>query len=163
MPRPASVVADGNIKIAFASTLTAATPTAAQAIAAVDVSFYMTPDGWKPNYDEAEIVDDRLADTQTFQNRGRVKKTLDKIRYIYNPNSAPDNVAYTTLPKGTTGYFIVRLGIDANTAFAAGQKIDVWPVVVGERLKEPPEANSVLHVSQSVFVTNTVGEDLVLA
>lgn len=160
MPRPAAVAADGNIRVAFCATLTAAAPTAAQCNAGVDMSYYLTPDGFKPNFDEQEITDDRLADRQTFQNRGRVKKTLDKLRYVFNPNSAPDNQAYTTLPAGTTGYLVVRYGLDAATAFAAGQKVDVWPITAGERGKEPPETNSVLHAAQSVFVTNTVGEDV---
>lgn len=163
MPRPAAVAADGNIRVAFCATLTPGAPTAAQLNAGIDLSYYLTPDGLKPAYDEAEITDDRLADTQTFQNRGRVKKTLDKLRYVNNPTSAPDNLAYSGMPPGTVGYLCVRYGVAAATVFAAGQKVDVWPITVGERLKEPPEANSVLHVSQSAFVTNTVGEDITVA
>lgn len=163
MARPAAVAADGNIRVAFCTTLTPAAPTASQCNAGIDLSYYLTPDGLKPNFDEAEIVDDRLADTQTFQNRGRVKKTLDKLRYVINPSSAPDNLAYSGLPAGTVGYLVVRYGIAAATAFIAGQKVDVWPITVGERLKEPPEQNSVLHTSQSAFVTNIVGEDVTVA
>jgi hypothetical protein len=163
MPRAAAVAADGNIRVAWCVTLTAGAPTVAQLNAGVDLSYYLTPDGLKPNNDEAEVTDDRLADTQTFQNRGRVKKTLDKLRYVFNPSSAPDNLAYSNLVPGTAGYLAVRWGVAAGTAWAIGQKVDVWPVTVGERLKEPPEANTVLHAASSAFVTNTVGEDITVA
>lgn len=163
MPRPAAVAADGNIRAAFCTTLTPGAPTATQLNNGVDLSYYLTPDGLTPNFDEQEITDDRMADTQTFQQRGRVKKTLETLRYVFNPNSAPDNLAYSSMPKGTNGYVVLRYGISADTAFAAGQKVDVWPITCGERQKEPGEANSVLRIRQRVFVTNTVGEDVTVA
>ena len=51
----------------------------------------------------------------------------------------------------------------AATNWNADWEKNFSPITVGERLKEPPEANSVLHVSQSAFVTNTVGEDVTVA
>lgn len=163
MSRPAAVAADGNIRAAWCTTLTPGAPTAAQLNAGTDLSFYLTPDGLTPNFDEQVITDDRMADTQTFEQPGRVKKSLETLRYVFNPTSPADNLAYSNMPRRTAGYLVLRYGVDANTNFAAGQKVDVWPVTVGERMKEPGEANSVLRVRQRVFVTNTVGEDVTVA
>ena len=163
MARPAAVAADGNIRVAFCTTLTTSAPTAAQCTSGTDLSFYLTPDGLNPQVDEQLITDDRLADVQTFENRGRFQYSLDKLRYVINPASAPDNAAYTTLVPGTAGYLVVRWGVDANTAWAAAQKVDIIPVRLGAQLKEPPAANSVLHATQKAFVTNSVVNDIALA
>jgi hypothetical protein len=163
MARPAAVAADGNIRVAFCTTLTTSAPTAVQCTAGTDLSFYLTPDGLTPGVDQQEITDDRLADTQTFEQPGRFKYTLNELKYVINPTSAPDNAAAVALTNGATGYLVVRFGIAAATAFAAAQKVDVWPITAGAPVKLPPEANSVLHVKQKVFVTNTATFDIALA
>lgn len=163
MARPAAVAADGNIRVAFCTTLTTSAPTAAQCTGGTDLSYYLVPDGLKPGLDQQLITDDRLADTQTFEAPGRFKLTLDELKFVINPTSAPDNAALTTLTNGATGFLVVRWGIAAGTAFAAAQKIDFWPITVGITLKQPPEANSVLKAVTKVFVTNTVGQDVALA
>lgn len=161
MPRPIAVVADGNVKVAWVPTLTVAAPTAAQAIAGTDLSCYLTSDGWVPSLDQAIIADDRLCDIATFQNPGRKTENL-QVRYTYNPNTPAENVAFTTLVPNTAGYFVVRWGLANATAFAVGQKIDFYPVTCGAQLKQPPEANSVLHVTQKMFITSTTVADIAL-
>ena len=71
--------------------------------------------------------------------------------------------AITALTNGATGFLVIRYGISANTAFAALQKVDFWPITVGITLKQPPEANSVLKAVTKVFVTNSVVQDIALA
>lgn len=161
--RPAAVAADGNIKVAFAATVTPTAPAAAQLTAGTDMSFYLTAAGLKPNVDQQEIVDDRLADAQTFQAPGRYKYDLGEIEYVFNPASAPDNAAQVALPRGTTGYLVVRFGLPVDTAWAAAQKVDVWPVTFGAPMKQPPEANTVLKIKQRVFTTGAVQLDVAVA
>lgn len=162
MARPAAVAADGNIRVAFCTTLSTTSPTAAACTAGTDLSFYLVPDGLKPGLDQQQITDDRLADTQTFEAPGRFKLTLDELKFVINPTSAPDNAALTALVKDATGFLVVRYGISAATAFAAAQKVDIWPITVGITLKQPPEANSVLKAVTKVFVTNSVVQDIAL-
>jgi len=163
MARPAAVAADGNIRVAFCTTLTTSAPTAAQCTAGTDLSFYLVPDGLKPGLDQQQITDDRLADVQTFEAPGRYRLSLDELKFVINPTSAPDNAALVALVAGTNGFIVVRWGISANTAFAAAQKIDFWPITVGITLKQPPEANTVLKAVTKIFVTNTIGQDVALA
>lgn len=163
MARPVAVAADGNIRVAWCTTLTTSAPTAVQCTAGTDLSFYLTPDGLQPGVDQQEVTDDRLADAQTFEIPGRYKFTLGSLRYVFNPTSTPDNAAYTALAINSAGFIVVRWGLPAATAFAASQKIDIWPATVGAQVKQPPEANSVLHATQRIFVTNTVVQDIALA
>ena len=164
MARPAATPADGNLAVLWVPTLTAAAPTVAQVTAGgvVDLSCYLTPDGFAPSTDEQEITDDRLCDTQTFENRGRSKDSLT-LKYVFNMLSTPDNVAYSTLKvPGTAGYIVARWGRPYSVAMATGHVVDVYTVTTGIPAKQAPEANSVLRVQQRMFVTNNTVRDVAL-
>lgn len=161
--RPVAVAADGNIKIAWCTSLTVAAPTTTQLNAGTDLSFYLAADGFTTTVSEQTITDDRLADIQTFENKGRVQYSVDNLRYVYNLTSSPDNVAYNALTPNAQGWLVVRFQLPAGTAWTSGQKVDVWPVILGEQQKEPPAANAVLHVIQKPFVIGSVVKDSVIA
>jgi hypothetical protein len=153
-----STPADGNVKIAFVPTLADPTaPTTAEltGVGVIDLSCYLTSDGWTPGLDEQVISDDRLCSVQTFEQPGRSSRTL-AIKYVENPGSATDNKAFDTLAPGTQGYLVERRGKDKDTAFAAADVVNVWPGTAGQYDPQPPEANSVLKVAQKWFVTGTV-------
>lgn len=160
-----STPADGNVKVAFVPTIAdPAAPTSTELTGAgvIDLSCYLTADGWTPGMDEQIVSDDRLCSTQTFEQPGRSSRTLS-VKYIENPGSATDNKAYTTLAPGTTGYLVQRRGKAFDTAFAAADIVDVWPVTAGKYDPQPPEANSVLKVAQKMFVTGTVEQGVAVA
>lgn len=153
-----STPADGNVKIAFVPTLAdPAAPTVAELTGAgvIDLSCYLTADGWTPGLDEQVVADDRLCSVQTFEQPGRSSRTLS-IKYVENPGSATDNKAFDTLAPGTSGFLVERRGAAQATAFAASDVANVWPGTAGQYDPQPPEANSVLKVSQKWFVTGTV-------
>lgn len=153
-----STTADGNVKVVFVPAIAnTAAPTAAEvtAVGAVELSCYLTADGWTPGLDEQVVTDDRLCSTQTFEQPGRNSRTL-AIRYVENPTSATDNDAFDTLVPGTAGFLVERRGEAYSGALAAADVVNVWPVKAGQYSPEPPEANSVLKVSQKMFVTGTV-------
>lgn len=153
-----STPADGNVKVAFVPTIantSAPTVTELTGASAVDLSCYLTADGFTPGLDEAVISDDRLCDTETFEQPGRSSRTL-QVTYIDNSNTDEVNDAYEALTPGSTGYVVVRRGKAYDNAFAADDKVDVWPVKCGQQNDMPPEANSVLKVTQKLFVTGRV-------
>jgi hypothetical protein len=121
----------------------------------LDVSCYLTSDGWQPSLDQAVATDDRLCDTVTYESRGRSQRSLG-IRYVENPSDSPNNEAYDAFVPGTTGVFVVRRGYLYTAAWAAGQKYQYWPVDFGDYDWQPPEANTVLHVAQKPFVIGAV-------
>lgn len=160
-----STPADGNVKVAFVPAIAnTSAPTVAEltGASAIDLSCYLSADGFTPGLDEAVISDDRLCDTETFEQPGRSSRTL-QVTYIDNSNTDDDNEAYETLVPGSTGYIVVRRGKAYDGAFAATDKVDVWPVKAGKYSDLPPEANSVLKVTQKLFVTGRVQDRVAVA
>jgi hypothetical protein len=165
MTTPVSNLADGNVKVTFVDTLTSTTsPSAAELNAGTDLSCYLTADGYTPGVDETVISDDRLCSTQTFEKPGRYSDTLT-LTYVFRAQDAAgsDNLAFHALTHLTTGYLVVRWGAAYDDAFAATDVVDVIPVQAGIQQKQPPEANSVLKITQRMFITNAVERDAVAA
>lgn len=153
-----STPADGNVKVAWVPAIadtSAPTVTELTAAGVVDLSCYLTADGYTPASEQATISDDRLCDTATYEQPGRESNTLDVI-YIDNSNTTDPNAAYETLVPGTTGYIVVRRGKAFDAAFAANDQVSVTPVKCGVQVDLPPEANSVLRCGQKLFVTGPV-------
>lgn len=164
MAVPPGVPADGNVRIAFITTYVPGTLLAATATSGVDLSCYFTADGFTRGMNEAAVSDDRLCTTQSGEDPGRYNETLDVI-YVYNQqNPVPsDNLAYTTLPRGTKGFLVVRYGLAYTAAWAATQKVDVIAVTAGKQMKNAPAANEKLKVSQKLFIpADGVTTDLAL-
>lgn len=160
-----STPADGNVRIAWVPTIAdPAAPTSTELTGAgvIDLSCYLTGDGWNPALDEQTISDDRLCDTETFEQPGRSQYTTS-VTYIDNTNTTDPNEAAETLIPGTTGYIVVRSGKAYDQPFAASDVVDVWPVKCGKYQKLPPEANSVLRRTQKLFVTGRVQTDVTVA
>jgi hypothetical protein len=153
-----STPADGNMSVLLVPAIAnPAAPTVAELTAAgvVDISCYLTSDGYTPGLDEQVISDERLCSTQVYEQPGRFTRSLVTI-YIDNtnaPNAGTDNKAKGTLVPGSTHSLVVRRGIAFDAAYAAGQTVTVSPIKAGQYNDLPPEANSVLKTSQKQFIT----------
>ncbi len=160
-----STPADGNVAVwlvpAIADT-TAPKLTELNAAGAVDISCYLTSDGYTTSLDQQVISDERLCSTETFEQPGRVSRTLS-VTYIDNtnsPNESTSNKAKDTLVPGSVHYVVVRRGKAFDTAFAVGDKVTVTPVKAGEYDDVAPEANSVLKTTQKLFITERTQSDV---
>jgi len=116
-----------------------------------DLSCYLTDSGLNPNTTEDTITDGRLCSTQNFTRPGRESNTVG-LAYVYNPESAADDVARLTLVNRASGYLVARWGTDYSAAFAAGDLVDVYPVQMGVQMKQPPTANTPLTIAQTAYV-----------
>ncbi|TDE02834.1 hypothetical protein [Jiangella asiatica] len=160
--------ADGNVSVIVVDTIadpTAPTVTELTDPTVVDISCYLTSDGYTPSLDEQVIADERLCSTQIFEQPGRFTRSLDTI-YIDNtnaPNEATDNAAKDTLVPGSTHFLVTRRGIKFDTAYAADQKVVVTPIKCGQYNELTPEANSVLKTAQKQFITGPTVEGTVVA
>jgi hypothetical protein len=162
--QPASVPTDGNLKVVWVPTIAdPANPTMTEltAASAVDLSCYLTSDGFTPSTDEAVVTDDRLCSVQTFEQPGRITDKLD-IKYVYQPQNpdATDNKAFATLRRLAAGFIVSRWGKSFLDAFAAGDIVDVMPAKAGKQVKQAPEANSQFKVGQKIFIVGEVQEDV---
>lgn len=155
---PQSVVSDGTRRVVIIPAV--ANPeavTLAEATAGDNISCYLTGQGWQPTEDQANIPDDRLCSSQSFEKPGRKTKSLT-VQYVFNLGSLTDDEARTALDEGTSGYalHIVQKaeadGVDVET----GDWYELWPITAGDPMVMPTEANSVDRISQRLFVTGPV-------
>lgn len=165
MPDPVSNSSDGSVKVLW--TPVCPLPSAPDlstdigAAGAVDLSNYLTADGYVPGADETTVTDERLSTRQTFGRPGRYSESLT-LRYVYRQQDAAgtDNKAFHTLVHLTPGFLIVRWGADWEDAFAVADVVDVLTATCGIQKKLPPEANSILKIEQQIFLTNLVEHDV---
>lgn len=73
------------------------------------------------------------------------------------------NKAYAALAPTTQGYLVVRYGVDVDTAPAAAQVFDVFPVTVATRDKLPAERNSQLKAKVTVMLRDIAQYDVAAA
>ncbi|GAA1337135.1 hypothetical protein [Arthrobacter roseus] len=160
-----STPADGNVLVKLipaVADMDAPKLTELNAAGATDISCYLTSDGYTPGVDQAGVPDERLCSTQIFEQPGRVTNSLN-LTYIDNtnaPNELTDNMAKTTLISDSTHVLLVRRGVPYEDALAAGQTVTLWPIKAGIQHELPPEANSVLKISQKQFVTGPVARSV---
>lgn len=153
-----STPADGNTKVVWVPTLADYTkPTADELTAqtAVDISCYLTGDGWSPTSEQATIPDSRLCSRQEFGRPGRKTPGLS-VTVVDNTNTDDPNAAIEALLEGTEGYYVERRGIPYEEPFAAEQKIRVFPARCGEHQPVAPEANSVFRTTIPQFISADV-------
>lgn len=167
---PAGVKAEGKCTVVYVPTLTDPTDVLVSEWAAgLDVSYFITAGNFQAGGEQAKGDDRRLGSKKTYQTLGRTTDTIGDIVYIADPQAAaaaPSNEAYETFKEGITGFFLVRWGIDVDTAGAAAQKIDVYPIEFGSQNKTPLGENdefAKLTVTQAVAVTGPVQKDVPLA
>jgi len=154
-----STPADGNIATWLVPTVADTTaPTVTEIAAGVDVSCYLTPDGFSLTIDQATISDERLCSTETFAQPGRKSYTLTLtgIDNTNSPNEATDNELVDTLVEGTEMYLVRRRGVPFDQEIAADDKVTVIPFKPGVKQDVAPEANSVIRSTWTGFVTGAV-------
>jgi hypothetical protein len=160
-----STPADGNVATWLVPTIADPTaPTVTEVTAGVDVSCYLTPDGFALTVDQATITDERLCSTETFGQPGRKSYTL-ALTGIDNTNSeneATFNELVDTLVEGTDMFLVRRRGVAFDEPFAADQKVTVIPFKPGVKQDVQVEANSVLRSTWTCFVTGTVQVEVAL-
>lgn len=136
------MLSDGAIKVTFVPTIASQTaPTTVELAAGTALECLITADGLDINTDEDVVSVPKLCETTTSEAPGRSKTsiTLTCVR----KDVPAEDIAYTTLIRGLAGYLVVRRGVAVTTAYAATQKVEVYPGVFGQRRAQKPEMNGV--------------------
>ncbi len=170
---PTGVKTLGAFKVSWVATIAniaAPTNTEVTAGTALDISCYLLADGLTrtvtTNKGNAQR---RLCTRIQYEANGITTYSLSDLHYIVNPQGAAlatSMLAYEKLVPGTSGYFVVRLGLDpVSTDWAVGQFVEVWPVTLGDRMidGDPTDEFSEFFVTQSVAVTGARTERVALA
>jgi hypothetical protein len=147
------LISDGNTKVAFATSIAnISAPTAAELTAATDWTSRLTPDGLKTDPSTADVDTSSLASTFTTNQPGRRSYTVE-LTFKRGSTPTEDN-PFTTLTYGATGFIVVRRGVSYATAFATGDKVEVYPVAAGEPQNIAPAANEVSKFMSPLKVTS---------
>jgi hypothetical protein len=138
----ADMLSDGNNKVSFVPTIAnQAAPTTAELNAGTSLECLIMADGLDINTDEDVVSAPKLCETTTSEQPGRSKTTIQLT--CVRKDVAVDDVAWTLLERGLTGYVVVRRGLTYSTAWTAAQKVEVYPVKFGVARMLKPEMNGV--------------------
>lgn len=153
MTQPASVFADGNVSVLWVPVVEQDNPALSDLVDAsvLDLTCYLTDEGWDPNLSEDAATDNRLCSTQNFQGPGRVTTDMPLI-YVSNPDSPSDDEAALTLTEGSVGYLVDRRGVPYTQAYAAGDIVTIYKVKLGVQKDGKPTANSPLVIMQNAYL-----------
>src|SRR4051812_31944163 len=69
-----------------------------------DITYSLTPGGWRPNTTENTVSDGRFTQRQILNRKGNFSLALE-VQYTYG---ATDDVAYPTLVEDIEGFIVVR-------------------------------------------------------
>lgn len=107
-----------------------AAPTTAELGAGIRISQYMTKDGATGfQIDTADAPTSSMESTFDTATNGR--RNLNSPRLRFKQQSGTDTVFDTLLPD-TEGFLVRRRGVAAATAYAASDKVSVYPVICSE-------------------------------
>lgn len=164
---PPGFVADASLRVWVVTTIAnTAAPIAATEVGAgttIDATCYLT-NGFAPDAAVATISDDRLCLAQILEDKGATTWSISELEYVYDVQNAASvsNKLYAGLPENASVFIVARYGMSVDTAAAAGQKVDVFPVKMGPPVKLPPERNTKGRVKQKPFVNGVVQRDVAL-
>ncbi|MDQ0933803.1 phage tail tube protein [Streptomyces turgidiscabies] len=147
------LINDGMTKVVWASSIANINaPTTTELNAGSDFTTRITPDGLKVDPTTADVDTGSLASTFDTQTVGRVGFATELM--FKRGTTGPEDLPYTTLKYGVSGYMVVRRGIAYATAWAAGQKCEVYPAVCGEPQNNSPAANEVMKFTSPIKITS---------
>lgn len=161
----ADLLGDGNVKVTFVtgdgSVASISAPTAAELNGGTDLQEYITKEGLDLSLDQSAVDNTALASRDETEDAGTTKVEIE-LTYKRKQTSG-DDVAYNTLAPGTLGYLAIRRNMAHETAWAAGQDAELYPVRCGTRRRMPPKLNEPQQVAQKMFNHTAGDHDAVVA
>ncbi|MEV5347203.1 hypothetical protein [Streptomyces achromogenes] len=149
----ADLISDGKTRVAWLSTVANINaPTVAELSAGADYTKRITPDGLKTDPSTADVDTSSLASTYDTKTVGRVG--MDVELTFKRGDTVQDDAPFTTLKYGVSGFLVIRRGIPYTTAWATGQKVEVYPITCGEPQNSAPAANEVMKFVSPMKVTD---------
>jgi hypothetical protein len=148
----AKMLADGNVKATFVVSIPdIGSPVAATLNAGVDLECLITADGLSVSVDEAVVALPALCETFDAESPGRAKYAIDLT--MYRHVATVDDIGWTTMIRGLTGFLVLRYGVDVDTAYTAADKVLVFPGTAGERKPNPTTANGGVTFGSTWYVS----------
>lgn len=144
---------DGKIKVSFVPTISnTAAPTTAELNAGTALQTYLTPDGLDITPNESEVDATVLSSTFDLTTPGRLKFDITLTGKKQAQGDA-DTVHDALDSRSTSGYLVVRRGSSESTAWAASNKVEVYPVTTGQMVYPTGAANELQTWQVKLFNT----------
>lgn len=163
---PPGVDSEGRLNVIWAPTNTLSVATLG-GVTAIELAGYLTKGSFGESAETERGTDERVASKTVYEVLGKSTFTITDLEYVWEPqaaSSSPTNKAYDTLKPRTAGFLYVRWGKDVDSALAVADKVDIFPVTVGEQVRKTPEGNAAekLKIVQAIVVTGPAVRDAVL-
>lgn len=143
---------DGNMRVSFVPTIAnIAAPTVVEVNAGTDLTPRLTPDGLSISTDTNSIDNTKMSSTANSSKAGR--RTFTASVTYTRGTAAPELAVETALVYRAAGYLVVRRDIAYTTAFAAAQKVEVYPVEVGEPNPTSPAPDALQNVEVPMMIS----------
>src|SRR5215207_2678346 len=145
---------DGKIRVAWvtASIPNIAAPVAATLNGGSQLAGFITKDGLTVPADQNNVDVGVLSDTFDAQVPGSFGGAIE-MTGTRNDVDASDTF-WNLCVYGTAGFVVVRRGLSAATAFAATQKVEVYPVIMHEPVPAQTGGNTVAQFTISFPVSS---------
>lgn len=146
----ADLLGDGMIKVTWAPSVSNVSgPTVAELTAGTALEMIITPDGLNLNPDSAKGDSSSLGSTFNTEFVGRRSYSPE----LTFKRLTPTDTAWNLLPYRTSGYLVIRRNLTKDTAWTAGQTVEVYPVQAGEPMPITPAPNEVQKFSSPMAMT----------
>ena len=156
------LISDGNTKVSWVGSIANINaPTTTELNGGSDWTTRLTPDGLKTDPSTADVDTSSLASTFTTNQPGRRSYTVELT--FKRGSTTIEDQPYTTLVYNASGYLVVRRGTAYGTAYATGDKVEVYPVTAGEAQNIAPAANEVSKFMSPMKVTSDPATRAVVA
>ncbi|MFD5795596.1 hypothetical protein ACFWIO_19060 [Streptomyces diastatochromogenes] len=149
----ADLISDGMTRVYWVSTIANINaPTTSELNAGSDFTQRITPDGLKLDPSTADVDTSSLASTFDTKTVGRVG--FDVELTFKRGSTGTEDLPFTTLKYGVSGYLAVRRGVSYTTAWTTSQKVEIYPITCGEPQNSSPAANEVMKFVSPMKVTS---------
>ncbi|WP_045746386.1 hypothetical protein [Actinoplanes rectilineatus] len=147
----ADIISDGMTRVAWlANIANIGSVTLAELSVGILLHDTMTPTGlasFQPA--TAAVATGKFSSRFDTNKPGRVSYSDPKLQF-YRQDGV--DTIWNTLAYGTVGFVVVRRSLAAETAWAATQRIRVYPATCGERIELDPEPNTLERWESPLFV-----------
>ena len=160
----AKTILDGIAQLHYVATIADPdAPSLAEITAGTELSAYLRPGGdWSPI--EGSTADASTVDS-AFNKTARGTFGGQPFTGMFSNDSTPGgDTAWSTLPRGTTGYFVVSYygGGGADGALQNGDTVTVFPIDVYTRKRSNYTRNEIAVFQVDAAVTDEPSEDVVI-
>ncbi len=157
---------DGRIAVWDVPTIAnIAAPTVAELNAGFALQCLIDADGGIVGFEPetAEIPNDKLCSVNDSKTIGRESYSNTMIKLYRQGNNTDTDATRARMVRGYTTYIVIRRDLAETTAWAANQKVEVFPVICAGRKEEPYAKNSVHKYNVPTMITGATNLNAVVA